>query len=448
MMAETFKDELICSICIDLFTNPVMLACGHNFCNPCISDYWKNQKKNVSCPECRSVFARKSFRKNRVLANLVEKTQEIEVLQMQEKNKLCCKKHEEKFKLFCETDQKLICLICRDCWEHKNHSFLPVTEVVETYKRHSISLMEHIRSEFAELHLFLTETENKLISELKQKEEQVLRPMEKSLMEIENKMSSIQQEIVRLQLRLEKPNDIEFLKDIHETDDSYRTDLGYEEPRLVSSGLSMGINEGFLQFSVWKQMLKIVNPVPAPLNLNQYNAEARIILPQNHRNRRHAESQGPSVIIDWLYKTFFCPSMEGFTSGKHYWEVEVGSKTAWKLGISVYPEEEIAPEMPFWTKLKTFVNILMCRKIILVFQDNWLYEIQASTCTVVFPKEKPRKMGIYLDYEAGQVLFYNADDMSHICTVTDTFPGTVYPYFHSCQSLDGQNSEPLKIYHY
>ncbi len=36
---------------------------------------------------------------------------------------LMCSEHEEKLKLFCETDQKLVCVICRDGDKHKGHVF-------------------------------------------------------------------------------------------------------------------------------------------------------------------------------------------------------------------------------------------------------------------------------------------------------------------------------------
>ncbi|KFO80681.1 E3 ubiquitin-protein ligase TRIM17, partial [Cuculus canorus] len=38
--AKELEEEVICSICLDFFCSPVMLDCGHNFCQDCISSYW------------------------------------------------------------------------------------------------------------------------------------------------------------------------------------------------------------------------------------------------------------------------------------------------------------------------------------------------------------------------------------------------------------------------
>uniref|UniRef100_A0A8C2Z624 Uncharacterized protein n=1 Tax=Cyclopterus lumpus TaxID=8103 RepID=A0A8C2Z624_CYCLU len=35
------EEQVHCSICLDVFTNPVSIPCGHNFCQCCILGYWK-----------------------------------------------------------------------------------------------------------------------------------------------------------------------------------------------------------------------------------------------------------------------------------------------------------------------------------------------------------------------------------------------------------------------
>uniref|UniRef100_A0A3Q3N756 RING-type domain-containing protein n=1 Tax=Labrus bergylta TaxID=56723 RepID=A0A3Q3N756_9LABR len=39
------EDQFRCSICLDLFKNPVSIPCGHNFCLGCIKPFWDSRPK-------------------------------------------------------------------------------------------------------------------------------------------------------------------------------------------------------------------------------------------------------------------------------------------------------------------------------------------------------------------------------------------------------------------
>uniref|UniRef100_A0A1B8Y206 Uncharacterized protein n=1 Tax=Xenopus tropicalis TaxID=8364 RepID=A0A1B8Y206_XENTR len=64
MAAADLRDELSCSICLSIYTDPVSLPCGHNFCRGCIGRTWDSQEdtflKNPSYPECRQRFKRRT----------------------------------------------------------------------------------------------------------------------------------------------------------------------------------------------------------------------------------------------------------------------------------------------------------------------------------------------------------------------------------------------------
>uniref|UniRef100_A0A3B4X074 RING-type domain-containing protein n=1 Tax=Seriola lalandi dorsalis TaxID=1841481 RepID=A0A3B4X074_SERLL len=49
------EDQFLCSICLDVFTDPVTTPCGHNFCNKCITEHWDVNVPN-QCPNCNKVF--------------------------------------------------------------------------------------------------------------------------------------------------------------------------------------------------------------------------------------------------------------------------------------------------------------------------------------------------------------------------------------------------------
>ncbi|KAI3353589.1 hypothetical protein L3Q82_020102 [Scortum barcoo] len=52
------EDQFLCSICLDVFTDPVTIPCGHNFCKNCITEHW-NITVPWRCPMCNKVFTTK-----------------------------------------------------------------------------------------------------------------------------------------------------------------------------------------------------------------------------------------------------------------------------------------------------------------------------------------------------------------------------------------------------
>ncbi|XP_018428901.1 PREDICTED: E3 ubiquitin/ISG15 ligase TRIM25-like [Nanorana parkeri] len=75
MASNDLREELGCSICLEIYADPVTLRCGHNFCRLCIEDFLKTQERTgvYSCPECREEFQdRSDMRKNKTLRNIAQ----------------------------------------------------------------------------------------------------------------------------------------------------------------------------------------------------------------------------------------------------------------------------------------------------------------------------------------------------------------------------------------
>lgn len=128
---------------------------------------------------------------------------------------------------------------------------------------------------------------------------------------------------------------------------------------------------------------------------------------------------------------------KGFTSGKWYWEVVVAKKTKWTVGVvreSIVRKGScpLTPEQGFW--------LLRLRN------QNDLKALDLPSCSMKLTNNL-NKVGIYLDYEGGQVSFYNAKTMTHIYTFSSTFMEKLYPYFCPCLNDGGQNKQPLQILH-
>ncbi|XP_074873475.1 butyrophilin subfamily 1 member A1-like [Carettochelys insculpta] len=125
---------------------------------------------------------------------------------------------------------------------------------------------------------------------------------------------------------------------------------------------------------------------------------------------------------------------EGFRGGRRYWEVEVEEEAEWYLGVckeNVSRTEKItaSPENGYWT-----IRL-------------WDGEYVACTCPrICLPlNNAPGRVGVFLDYEAGEVSFYNVTDRSHLFTFNDTFDGGLRPYFSLSTDAGGTNAAPLTI---
>ncbi|KAK6471035.1 E3 ubiquitin-protein ligase TRIM39-like, partial [Huso huso] len=115
----------------------------------------------------------------------------------------------------------------------------------------------------------------------------------------------------------------------------------------------------------------------------------------------------------------FALGKPGFTSGRHYWEVEVSKKTEWILGLAKESVDKkstltLSPENGCWT-----------------LSLDSVYGIEAVYDPVVrlYVKYLPQKIGIYLDYEGKSVSFYDAKRKAHLHTFNDTFTEALYPFF-------------------
>lgn len=120
---------------------------------------------------------------------------------------------------------------------------------------------------------------------------------------------------------------------------------------------------------------------------------------------------------------------------QYFFQVEVGGKTDWDLGIasqSVIRKGKISvsPSNGYW-----FLSL----------RDRNDYAFRTEPSTNLTVDLRPSRIGIYVDYDKGLVSFYNVEARVLIYTFTNTFSDTIHPFFSPCTNKSGRNEAPLII---
>ncbi|XP_078144269.1 nuclear factor 7, ovary-like isoform X2 [Centroberyx gerrardi] len=312
MASASYTEDLTCSICLTLFTDPVSLLCGHSFCRKCITICLSAQDQ---CPQCRATVPteEKYFPTNHILKSLAEKAKEAEKIKKEPGNEktevaeCLCPEHEEKLKLFCETDQQLACVVCRDGERHDGHKFKPIKEAATSLRQelekgmknlpgdiHAIEslantqreeitktqetshqLMSQISTQFEEMHTFLRKRENEIKKELQEKEREAVEKMNEKLNAMNTALSESRELEVKATSVLEIQDSERFLQSWTE-DNTMMTPERLFRPRakdlqVTCSSLCLGPYESHLQFFVWKEMLQVIKPRAELLSLKTDN---------------------------------------------------------------------------------------------------------------------------------------------------------------------------------
>ncbi|XP_044160335.1 nuclear factor 7, brain-like isoform X2 [Bufo gargarizans] len=478
MASGDFAEELTCLLCSELFKDPVMVECGHNFCRNCADKAWNGQE-SFTCPDCKEVITEKRYTTNRALANLVKKTvgtnAALTTTKPSEKPKPSenCPEHDERLKLYCKDDGTLSCVICRDSLKHASHTFLPILDAVGVYRtelsaivapleealkvteqltsqqsekveQHKTNISEcrqHIESEFEKLRTFLKEGEEKLLEQLQEQGENLLKEMESNMVKMQENQDNIKQTITVADERMNDADSISFLTGIKtfiEKCQEQQKDVIVAGNTLLSKDLCQGTFKGPIQYSIWKQMKSFIVPYLSPMMLDPSTAHPNLILSDGLTSVKYGDSKLPLPDNPKRFsQCILVLGSQGFDSGRHYWEVEVGDKTAWDVGMASESSNrkgkiKLNPKNGYWA---------------IWLRNGNAYKALESPSKTLILDSKPKRIGVYIDYEGGQISFYNADDMSAIYTFRATFTEKLFPYLSPFLHDSGRNVDALRLVH-
>ncbi|CAL8358710.1 unnamed protein product [Boreogadus saida] len=376
MAEEVFKSYLTCGVCFETFKDPVSLGCCHNFCQGCLQSFWE-KAEHKNCPTCRRKSSKESLFVHFGLQELVNNYAGRQRADPPESKAVCT--HTQDLK-WCVEQQRVVCLVCDQQvhgltlvpledevrnWKgllkpelktlkRRRDAYLEIDKTYENMAKHCKNQLgetkKQIRAEFEQLHKFLTQEEEDRMAALK---EEGKRKRETIIQEKENiqaQISALSELISAVEQDLPPKDNAAFL--------SIPRDLWLGSgPQVLSGGLvDVAKHLGNLSFRVWEKMRERIQFTPVILDPN--TASNRVVISKDltgarHMTRRQEHPDNPERFLE--YSNFL--GSEGFTSGRHSWEVEVGDHPHWLIGVAketVDRKGEVwaSPENGFWCLIR------------------------------------------------------------------------------------------------
>ncbi|KAM5170541.1 E3 ubiquitin/ISG15 ligase TRIM25-like [Mantella aurantiaca] len=501
-MTSSLRDELNCSICLNVFTDPVTLRCGHNFCRVCIDCVLNTQQRLrvYSCPDCREEFMeRPAMPKNITLCNIVEgflstqpdeetgvfctycvdspvpalksclmceaslcdkhlkvhnKSQEHVLTEpttsMEDKK---CPVHKKILEYYCIQDSVCICVSCSLAGEHEGHKVELLDVASEKMKKKLKSILDNLISdrEGTEKRVLSLQDHNKKVHEkacvsiqrlsallgefrgklntLENKIPIMISTLENKLSlsasslieELEIKNDELSKKICLIEEHCSLSDPIAVLKDQHlcisdHADDETTKEMfddvhkvGDLDLTLVSALLHTVIND----FATQAVSSGFNFPQTSEISLDENTAGNGITISEDLKMASWLGMGQNYLQTPERFQSCQVLSLTSFSSGKHYWEVEWSEQGDCCVGVSYVSIDRQGGQCIIGENDKSWGLRIWNNQYSAIHNTKVMMLSNAVSC---------RKLGLYLDFEAGQLSFYELQvPIRHLHTFTTTF---------------------------
>ncbi|XP_069043967.1 E3 ubiquitin-protein ligase TRIM39-like isoform X2 [Lepisosteus oculatus] len=392
--------------------------------------------------------------------------------QLQEK---ICSTHDKLLEVYCRTDQKCVCYLCvMD--EHRGHDTVSAAagrtekqkqlgetqtqtqqrlqerekelqklrQAVESLRSSARTAVQDTDRIFTELIRSIERTRSEVTELIRAQERAAVSQAEGLLERLEKEIAELKRRDSELNQFSHTEDHIHFLQDFQSVcvppgaGDSpsipVRPHFSPEAVRRAVSGLKERLEDLCQKESIKisttvTEVYSLLTPEPwsraellhSAVTLDPDTAHCGLSLSEDGKRvrlgQRKSLSDNPHRFDLWLCVV----SREAFTSGRHYWEVEVNRY--WRIGVTRESAERkggfsFSPQRGYW-----------CLR-----SHRSGFSVLTAPVTPLPLSLRPRKLGVCVDIEERKVSFYTVESRAHVYTFTDmVFPQgeKIYPVFRT-----------------
>ncbi|XP_040293789.1 LOW QUALITY PROTEIN: E3 ubiquitin/ISG15 ligase TRIM25-like [Bufo bufo] len=514
MASADLRDELNCSICLDIYTDPVTLRCGHNFCRGCIKDVLDTQEGSgvYTCPDCREDFLeRPALRRNTTLSNiaqhflctpqqegpgifctfcdvpvpavrscvqcetymchhhLMKHDRSVEhtstPLNPSPKSRKCVV-HHKALEYYCYMDSVCVCAQCVSS-RHCGHRVEPMedalqmrkenmrnvlqkltTNIEKTEKRvqslqkkeqnvheKANDLTERVRVMLVDIRRQLEDLEKKVLNEISRQKEQVSLSVLDLIQQMEIKKSEMTRKITYMTELCNMTDPISVLEDSPGDDFWDTAVVANEEKGLEDKLYRVGdLDEGLIS-EMFEEVLsdimtgvktRLRGPGWTGLRMDVNTAGNHVHLSDDLKTVTWSNGTQPYPGTPERFQYPQILSTNSFHTGQHYWDVETSKTGRWRVGMC-YPSMDRTGDQSYIGDNEKSWCLRWQKKSYSVLHDN--------VETVLSLEPSCHTLRMRLDYEAGQLTFYElSDPIRHLQTFTTTFTEPLHVGFRLYKS--------------